>query len=116
MPETTQFIDENTSDGYHTFKELYEFRKVYNAILFNEWCSQGKYLVHKSTKHADGEDCFGGGWFIVVETLPTGDISNHYEMQDWDLFVCKTRDKAKEWDGHTSRDVVARLLALTAIK
>ena len=25
------------SDGYHTMDELYEFRKVYNAALFNEW-------------------------------------------------------------------------------
>ena len=24
------------SDGYHTFDELYEFRKMYNAVLFNE--------------------------------------------------------------------------------
>jgi hypothetical protein len=24
------------SDGFHTFDELYEFRKIYNAALFNE--------------------------------------------------------------------------------
>ena len=24
-----QIIDGNTSDGYHTFNELYEFRKIY---------------------------------------------------------------------------------------
>jgi hypothetical protein len=24
------------SDGYHDFNTLYEFRKVYNAALFNE--------------------------------------------------------------------------------
>jgi len=106
-------ITEDTSDGYHTFKELYEFRKIYNATLFNEWHEQGKYYVHKSTKHSDGEDCFGGGWFIVVATLPTGDISNHYEMKDWDLFVCETREVAKEWDGHSSLDVLQRLQALT---
>ena len=28
---------ENFSDGYHTFNELYEFRKLYNALLFKEW-------------------------------------------------------------------------------
>ena len=106
-------ITENTSDGYHTFKELYEFRLLYNAALFNEWSQQGKYAVHKSTKHSDGEDCFGGGWFIVVATLPTGDISNHYEMKDWDLFSCETRVKGKEWDGHTAKDVALRLRALT---
>ena len=107
-------VDENTSDGYHTFKELYEFRKVYNATFLNEWFYQGKYLVHKSLKHSDGEDCFGGGWFIVVATLPTGDISNHYEVKDWDLFNCETRDKAKEWDGHTSQDVFDRIKTLSA--
>jgi len=106
-------ITEDTSDGYHTFKELYEFRLLYNAVLFNEWSQQGKYDVHKSTKHSDGEDCFGGGWFIVVATLPTGDISNHYEMKDWDLFSCETRTKGKEWDGHTSKDVALRLRSLT---
>ena len=106
-------ITEDTSDGYHTFKDLYEFRKIYNATLFNEWHEQGKYYVHKSTKHSDGEDCFGGGWFIVVATLPTGDISNHYEMKDWDLFVCETREVAKKWDGHSSLDVLQRLQALT---
>lgn len=33
------------SDNYHTFNELYEFRKVYNAVLFNEWSRQGLYDV-----------------------------------------------------------------------
>jgi len=106
-------VDENTSDGYHTFKELYEFRKIYNAVLFNEWYKQRKFNVHKSIKHSDGELCFGGGWFIVVATLPTGDISNHYEMKDWDLFNCTIKDLAKEWDGHTAQDVVTRLTSLT---
>ena len=106
-------VTENTSDGYHTFKELYEFRKIYNAVLFNEWAKQGKYNVHKSMKHSDGELCFGGGWFIVVATLPTGDISNHYEMKDWGLFQCEEREIAKEWDGHTAKNVVERLQALT---
>lgn len=101
------------SDGYHTFKELYEFRKVYNAALFNEYASQGKYGVHKSLKHSDGEKCFGGGWFIVMATLPTGQISNHYETKDWDMFKCETRDRADKWDGHTPQDVVSRLVSLS---
>ena len=40
----------STSDGYHTFDELYEFRKMYNAALFNEWAFQCKFNVHKSKK------------------------------------------------------------------
>jgi len=105
-------VDGNTSDGYHTFNELYEFRKVYNAVLFNEWSKQGRYGVHKSKKHSNGDECFGGGWFIVMATLPTGQISNHYEMKDWELFQCEERETADKWDGHTSKDVVSRLLAL----
>lgn len=102
-----------TCDGYHTFNELYEFRKVYNAALFNEWARQGKYSVHKSKKHDDGEDCFGGGWFIVVAQLPEGQISNHYELKDWDLFRCEERERGDLWDGHTPKDVVERLIART---
>lgn len=108
----TEKVTGETSDGYHTFNELYEFRKLYNAALFNEWSSQGKYQVHKSKKHFDGEDCFGGGWFIVMATLPTGQISNHYELKDWDLFKCEEREKADEWDGHIAQDVAKRLYEL----
>lgn len=111
-----ELITGETSDGYHTFNELYEFRKLYNAALFNEWAKQGKYNVHKSTRHHDGEECFGGGWFIVMATLPTGQISNHYEMKDWDLFQCDVFTKANEWDGHTAKDVADRLRELTILK
>jgi hypothetical protein len=108
------------SDGYHTFNELYEFRKVYNAALFNEWANghkEGfgvKYDVHKSKRHFDGEECFGGGWFIVVANLPGGQISNHYELKDWSLFNIPETEKAKyEFDGHTPQDVLDRIKALS---
>lgn len=108
-------IDGNTSDGYHTFNELYEFRKAYNAALFNEWASTGKCSVHKSWRHNNGELCFGGGWFIVVAVLPQGQISNHYEAKDWDFFKVPETNKALfEFDGHTGSDVIARLMSYTA--
>jgi len=115
MQKAETEVTENTSDGYHTFKELYEFRKAYNVALFNEW---GKYDipyydVHKSWKHNDGELCFGGGWFIVVAVLPTGQISNHYPASDWDLFKIPKVEKAKyPFDGHTGQDVINRLLSI----
>ena len=99
----------DVSDGYHTVDELYEFRKLYNALLFNEWAEAGKYDVYKSKRHSNGEECFGGGWFIVVAMLPVGQISNHYEMKDWNLFQIPEREKAMEFDGHTSTDVLDRL-------
>jgi hypothetical protein len=126
------------SDGYHTFDELYDFRKMYNALLFNEWAEEefwvydietagldtamivsepihkkGKYDVHKSWRHHDGDYCFGGGWFIVSAMLPTGLISNHYKEEDWDLFQVPEVETAKyEYDGHTAQDVLERLSRL----
>jgi hypothetical protein len=94
------------SDGYHTFNELYRYRMLYNAAFFN---LLPKELVHKSKRHHDGEECFGGGWFIVMANLPTGQISNHYELKDWDLFQIPERDVADEWDGHTPQEAADRL-------
>ncbi len=101
------------SDGYHTFNELYDFRKMYNAVLFNEWAEAGKYEVHKSLKHNDGEECFGGGWFIVVAILPDGQITNHYKIEDWELFSLPVKDRALyKYDGHTGADVLQRLASI----
>ena len=104
------FFDlEAISDGFHTVKELYEYRLLYNAAFFNELSKVGLYDVHKSKRHFDGELCFGGGWFIVMAELPSGWISNHYELKDWDLFKIPERDHAAQWDGHTPKDVANRL-------
>lgn len=103
------------SDGYHTFEELYDFRLVYNACLFNEWAERGIYEVHKSHKHGDGEECFGGGWFVVMATTPFGQISNHYRDCHWGIFQCEERELADVWDGHTAADVVDRLRKVSCL-
>ena len=105
-----------TSDGYHTFDELYRYRRLYNAALFNEWARRGLYNTHKSLLHSDGEAAFGGGWFIVVAQLPTGQISNHYKVEHWDLFKIPTKDKANVYDGHTPQMVADRLLRFLTAK
>lgn len=104
------------SDGYHTFDELYRYRLLYNAAFFNmaHFTEQSGLTagwgIHKSKKHSDGEDCFGGGWFIVIAYLPNaGQISNHYEMKDWDKFDIPERETADEWDGHTAEEAAKRL-------
>ena len=106
---TLLFLEQDmgdVSDGYHTFNELYYYRMLYNAAFFNllpkEW-------VYKSKRHHDGEECFGGGWFIVMANLPTGQISNHYELKDWELFQIPEKEIADEWDGHTPQEAAKRI-------
>lgn len=106
----------NTSDGFHTFDELYMHRVLLTAALFNAWAlplpKRGPTMpVVKSKRHSSGELCFGGGWFIVVATLPTGQISYHYEMEHWDLFDIQNVMLPPTYDGHTPQDVIDRLSA-----
>lgn len=71
------------SDGFHTFDELYHYRMLYNAAFFNS-------LEGKSIN-------------------PTGQVSNHYRAEEWNLFNVPERWKADEWDGHTPVEAANRL-------
>lgn len=109
--------DGTTTDGYHTFDELYRHRMLLTAALFgvmdtlDEHFLSGRghpFNVHKSRLHSDGT-MFEGGWFIVVAQLPTGQISYHYLLEHWDLFDIPERERAAAWDGHTSEQAADRL-------
>ena len=95
-------------DEYHTLEELYTYRMLYNAHAAQGWHAAGIPVV-KSWHHSDGEECFGGGWFIVSAQLPTGQVSNHYPAEDWELFDVPWVDVAPEWDGHTPEQAADRL-------
>lgn len=60
-----QVVTGETSDGYHTFNQLYEFRKLYNAALFNEWALEGGgkpfYDVRERAEQWDGPHRTGCG-------------------------------------------------------
>lgn len=99
------------ADGYHTFNDLYEQRLYLTAALFNDHPA----LAYKTRRHADGSEPFGGGWFYVEIKTPDGPYGYHYENQFWDLFDIPERDKAREWDRYTSKDV-KRLLSLIKLK
>jgi len=101
-------LEQNPRDAYHTMAELYEYRLLYNAHAAHGWLAAGIPVV-KSWYHSDGEACFGGGWFVVVATLSTGQVSNHYEGDDWHLFQVPEVDLAPDWDGHTPIDAARRL-------
>ena len=109
-----EFFEKNYTESDFDIDTLYEFRKYYNAALFNTWDKMHIYGVHKSLRHYDGTPCFDGAYFIVSALLPTGLISNHYPVADWSLFKIPVVDKAKyEYDGHTQEDVLTRLKELT---
>lgn len=96
-------INGYTSDGYHTFNELYAHRTALFSVLVNQFPS----LAWKSKKHSDGT--MFENMFVVGMATPVGNVSYHMNIDDWDLFICKALDKAPEWDGYTSKDVVERL-------
>lgn len=104
----------STSDGHHTFDELYDYRMLYNAHAAHGWLAAGIPVV-KSWKHSDGDLCFGGGWFIVTATLPTGQVSNHYKAEHWGLFAVPEVDLPPEYDGHTPDDAAERLRAAAGV-
>ena len=97
-------------DAYHSMAELYEYRMLYNAHLFNEWHKSGTYPVVKSWNHSDGEPAFGGGYFIVVANLPTGQVSNHYKAVFWSVFKIPYVENAPPHDGHTPHEAAVRLM------
>lgn len=104
----TEPVSGSTSDGYHTFDELYHHR----AVLFATVCKAYPDKAWRSKKHHDGS-MFGDDWFICGVKTPDGQYSYHYRISEyWQMFdCCKTLDFAPEWDGHQPKDV-DRLLSL----
>jgi len=103
------------SDGYHTFDELYEHRIV-NFIAACRLLSQipgegGRVWISK--KHSDGSEW--DGWFIMgIDSEPGKQITYHLPISKWDecKYVAAVIEKAPQWDGHTSADVLKRLANL----
>lgn len=94
-------ITEDTSDGYHTFAQLYYQRMMLFAVLVQEH----KDCAWKTWNHEDGKPCFGGGWFLVTIDTPRGAYGYHFEAKYWRLFDCPELPKAKHWDGYTEENV-----------
>jgi hypothetical protein len=98
-----------TSDGYHTFNELYEHRHALFLALLS--CNAGVLPTWMSIRHDDGASL--QGWFVAGIRLPNGMITYHLPDRLWE--ACKTTraevlEHAPKWDGHTSADVVKRLM------
>lgn len=105
-------IDTNLiSDGYHTFGELYDHRIQLFITMCNYLGTFTNKDVWKSKKHHDGTSW--NGWFIAGINHEKGEqISYHLPIDRfYDLHVPEL-EKAPEWDGHTSNDVLERLKKL----
>lgn len=105
-----QPITGETSDGYHTFNELYEHRHALFIALSAE-IDRPSVSVWMSKKHADGSEI--EGWFIAGIRSAAGDISYHIPMRLWNACEksgARILSVAPKWDGHTSKDVIERLM------
>lgn len=93
------------SDGYHTYDDLYNHRKMLTALFvstFPEYC-------WKSKKHNHLDDKIFDDMFIVGIDLPTGTITYHYDLTDFDLFHCEELPEAPKWDGASADDTLDRI-------
>lgn len=111
--------DEDLSDGYHTFGELYAHRLALTAVLAacvaDDSAKAGVPSAAWKSKahHPDDAPIFEGGYFIVGIELDTGTITYHYKLKHWDDFAAVPElPHAKKWDGATPDDTVTRLLAV----
>lgn len=96
---------DSISDGFHTFKELYDQRAFLWAVILN--ANRG--IAWKSRKHED--DSMYDGMFIAGIETPEGQYTFHIDNGWWDMYDVKELPNAPYWDGHTSSDIT-RLLSL----
>jgi len=97
-------------DGFHTFSELYDHR----ITLFIALCREKEYAgrgskVWRSKRHSD--DSVFEGWFVLGIGEKKGkQITYHLPLERWkETEFAETLERAPEWDGHTSQDVLDRL-------
>lgn len=97
-------ITGETSDGYHTFNELYHHRAVLFSVIVKAFPDR----AWKARKHHDGS--MYDGMFIVGIETPDGQATYHYDIDPyWDMFKCEELEYAPEWDGHTPDEAIRRI-------
>lgn len=113
------------SDGYHTFNELYEHRiTLFIALCRRIVLVDSKFplmkvatngsahqiqKVWKSHLHSDGT--VFEGWFVLGISIEKGSqITYHIPVERWvETDFAEALERAPEFDGHTSADVLERL-------
>lgn len=109
--DVSPVITGETSDGYHTFNELYHHRAVLFSVIVKAFPDR----AWKSRKHHDGS--MYDGMFIVGIETPDGQATYHYDIKPyWYMFECKELEYAPEWDGHTSAQAIDRIGQLEPVR
>lgn len=98
--KTFKIVNNDISDGYHTFDELYDHR----CLLFVNLC------LMQPEKCAYKHDDDFGDWFCLYLETPKGQVSYHIPHKLLKLVDSKIKcDPDYVWDGHTSAQVLERL-------
>lgn len=115
-----EFMADSVSDGHHTMEELYNHRHALFCALvkvYDSWVTPLRSTVKcwKSKLHSDGT--MFEGWFIAGIEFNTFDkgakqITYHLPLEWWGKLKCISIERAPEWDGHDSSEVIKRLLEL----
>lgn len=99
--KSTIEIDHNTSDGYHTFKELY----LHRNLLFINLCLAKTLPCYFVREHYEG-------YFLLVLETNYGQVSYHCSNDLLSLVEGKiTESFEHEFDGHSADTSVCRLYA-----
>lgn len=104
------------SDGYHTFDELYEHRcTLFVCLMGMAQLDSGNFPVKDiwfSTTHHDGTS--HAGYVLAGMSTIHGDVSYHLNELLYRPYLetagIKELETAPDWDGHTSHDVLDRLV------
>ena len=105
-PNGVPLVTGETSDGYHTFNELYEHRHALFSVVcaaFGGW----KSMLHENGTMFDG-------WFIAGVMTPKGMATYHLPLEWWPKFKAHIVRRAPHWDGHTAQQVPERIASLAA--
>lgn len=123
-------ITGKTSDGYHTFDELYEHRITLWIALCKQVdradedaddrasntstsrCRHVPNRVWRSNLHSDGSSF--DGWFVLGIGYKAGEqMTYHLPISKWrECDFANTLGRAPEFDGHSSIDVLERISRL----
>lgn len=108
--EFTREEVQGLSDGVHSFADLYNSRMIWNALAFQLIDYVGG-TAYKSKLHNDGGSV--DGMFIVGAMTLYGQVTQHYPMDQWDVFRIPEIERLPwQFDGHGKKDVFFRLSEL----